>query len=59
MDRGAWQATVPGVSRIGQDLITPHHPTLSSPNNLLCQTASTQHQALQLTPEIFIFYTTE
>ena len=59
MDGGAWQATVPGVSRIGQDLITPHHPTLSSPNNLLCQTASTQHQALQLTPEIFIFYTTE
>ena len=27
MDRGAWQATVHGVARVGHDLVSPPSPT--------------------------------
>ena len=28
VDRGAWLATVQGVTRVGHDLVTKHHPPL-------------------------------
>ena len=32
MDRGAWQATVPGVARVGHDLATKPPPPRQDPN---------------------------
>ena len=35
MDRGAWQATVHGVSRVGHDLVTKSPPTCKQTYRLL------------------------
>ena len=35
MDRGAWQATVHGVTRVGHDLATKPLPTNSTHSNIL------------------------
>ena len=37
MDRGAWQATVRGVARVGHDLVTKERKII----DLLCCTAET------------------
>ena len=36
MDRGAWQATVHGVTRVGQDLVTKSPGVIKIKYNTLC-----------------------